>query len=383
MLPLLLLLLLLSTLTPATLLNLTTHLTPLPPSTPLSFLHLAGTHNTLSFPPLSHPHRHTTPFSLTHDHPLRAQLHLGIRFLDLRLHHTNNHLHPYHGPERLPISLDEVFDTLATFLVECPGETVIARIAENTSPFHRAGVVREETWVPPWRGKRLRPEKEGEEPLGGYNTRGFNATLWWHLEQRNVTEFIWTPARPRRIPTLGEVRGKIVVLQDFPGAWERGLPFWDGRLVMVQDVWRVGSIPRKLEVVRRFWVKMAREREKGEEGKLVVSFVSGSFCEGLVPPRWVAERLWEVVWGWFGGERSEPRESSEDPTFQQFHDPTSPENHDIRVKPIGMVVGDFLTAAIIRSIVRFNYEPGGPGEGLGVETGWEKWRAGGWRRDTL
>lgn len=121
--------------------SLTTWMSLLPPSIPLSRVTIPGTHDSCA--------RSNIPYVRTQHLTIPQQLHLGIRFLDLRLRlHSNSTLYLYHGgvplnfPRLLPFTtvLSSIFNFLATF----PSETVLVSIANDDptpgdpAPFYQA-----------------------------------------------------------------------------------------------------------------------------------------------------------------------------------------------------------------------------------------------------
>jgi 1-phosphatidylinositol phosphodiesterase len=114
--------------------------------------------------------------------PLERQLHSGIRVLDIRLAIVDSHLISYHGvyPERTLFS--EILSTVHTFLTtpSTSRETIVMSIKqEDSDPQRFSKLVRQEIVASP----------------GGLDM--------WYLENR--------------IPTLGEVRGKVVMFSRFGG----------------------------------------------------------------------------------------------------------------------------------------------------------------------
>jgi 1-phosphatidylinositol phosphodiesterase len=129
-----------------------------------------------------------------HSDPLSTQLHSGIRVLDVRLALVEGRLIAYHGiyPERTPFS--EILDTLNAFLTSplSNRETIVMSMKQEDA-----------TRTPP-PDFSLAVHKEIEESKGGFNL--------FFLENR--------------IPKLGEVRGRVILLSRFGGdgqGWEGGL----------------------------------------------------------------------------------------------------------------------------------------------------------------
>jgi len=120
------------------------------------------------------------------------QLNLGIRVLDIRMAVVDGRLIAYHGiaPQRTPFS--QVLAVIYTFLTSHPTETLVMSIKQEdfakTPPATFSSLVRTEIYAGP----------------GGMEM--------WFLQNR--------------IPKLGEVRGKVIMLSRFGGdgsGWHGGL----------------------------------------------------------------------------------------------------------------------------------------------------------------
>ncbi|ORX34208.1 PLC-like phosphodiesterase [Kockovaella imperatae] len=199
----------------------------LPDSTALGSVAMAGTHETLAFfgGPISQCQQPATG--------LYEQLESGIRFIDVRLKVVGTQLIAYHGPQSQRLDFPTILSTIHRFLQSHSGETLIMSIKEEIPPFHPR----------------------------------FSA-----LVERDLTVFNDDWFLENRVPTLGEIRGKAILLSRFerveekewlnglgmhPASWPDSKPYvfeWDcsGTRVRVQDWYRVGSfiqIPEKYRIV--------------------------------------------------------------------------------------------------------------------------------------
>ncbi|KLU82492.1 phosphatidylinositol phospholipase C [Magnaporthiopsis poae ATCC 64411] len=200
-------------------------MTLLPDSTPLSALTIPGTHDSAA--------RISLPFVQTQTLSITDQLAtMGVRALDLRLRRDpseGDKLYCYHGGvplgppfgSRLP--LDDIMAEIWRFLGDVgtdedsdpierrrSGETVLALInnddtSDSRDPAGRAAFYRAvEAFIaatPPWQdgetGEVLKGNRDGRTRL-----RSGSSTSRWYTEAR--------------APTLGEVRGRCVLLRRFP-----------------------------------------------------------------------------------------------------------------------------------------------------------------------
>lgn len=106
------------------------------------------------------------------------QLAAGVRYLDLRCRHYQDAFYLYHGPVDQDQTFDEVLATMAQFLDEHPGETVIVSVKEEAAP--------------------------------SSNTRSFEATFAAYVAQAPDRWYLGDT-----LPRLGDVRGRLVLLRRF------------------------------------------------------------------------------------------------------------------------------------------------------------------------
>ncbi|WVO13141.1 hypothetical protein L204_100753 [Cryptococcus depauperatus] len=204
----------------------------IPDDTSLGLLTLPGTHNSCAVHgyPICQCQQPSTP--------IVQQLLDGVRFLDIRLRVVGDQLLIYHGPHSQRLSLQALLPILHGFLYNHPTETIILSLKEESPPFHPAFSERTYSAFKPYLGE------------------------FWFLQER--------------IPRLGEVRGKGILLtrfdrdKDTQGQWPEGMGIhpstwpdskregfvWDcgGTPFRIQDWYRVKTfleIPEKFEAIQR------------------------------------------------------------------------------------------------------------------------------------
>jgi 1-phosphatidylinositol phosphodiesterase len=168
---------------------------------------MAGLPSALRVSELSLPGTHDSGASViggdivfTQSMDIGTQLDAGIRVLDIRLKISGNELKVYHGISGQGLEFDgDVLAKVTSFLAAHPGETVLMRI------------------------------KDEGAPEDGFDTRVID-TL------NKYSTFVYQGASDN--PTLGEIRGKIVVLQNFESAMDLGIP-WTS--LGIQDDYKMGS----------------------------------------------------------------------------------------------------------------------------------------------
>ncbi|GAA4946226.1 hypothetical protein GCM10023224_32020 [Streptomonospora halophila] len=213
----------------------------LPDSTSLAALSVPGTHDTMAYD--------ASPVSQTQESPLPEQLDAGVRALDIRTRHYRDAFPIHHGAEYLHANFTDVVVAATDFLRAHPGETVLMR---------------------------LKQEHTAEE-----NTRSYEETLDSYIEENPQTrdrlrEHLWRPdaGYGGRIPTLGEVRGRIVILQDFGSGHAYG-PRWNGEWTDIQDDYDLPTlfhVPQKWDAARTHFERTAA----GDSDVLYVNHLSAS-----------------------------------------------------------------------------------------------------------
>ena len=155
----------------------------LPDAALLSSLSIPGTHD-------SGTNRGGLYYSLGQDQDadIATQLTMGVRFLDIRLVLKKGKLSVYHGIINEKLSMDEVMATCRDFLAEHPTECLLMSVKKEHSDGEDIG-------------EAMHALVEAESDL-------------WYTQEA--------------IPTLGEVRGKIVLFRRFADEGVFGVNLYDG-----------------------------------------------------------------------------------------------------------------------------------------------------------
>ncbi|MGV9313736.1 phosphatidylinositol-specific phospholipase C [Streptomyces sp. NPDC003691] len=155
------------------------------------------------------------------DWDLPTQLNKGIRFLDIRLNGlagTANEMGLYHGPVYMSKRYQDVLRDCKNFLRSNPSETIVMRVKNENS---------------------------GGNKLG---TEEFKRRFNWHLDDPSMgfRSLFWTnPVWP----TLGQARGKVVLLTNFTHDW--ATLKW-GDHCNIQDQYDVSDDAKRKAIVAHF-----------------------------------------------------------------------------------------------------------------------------------
>ena len=204
----------------------------------ISELTILGTHNACAL--------HGGDYGACQSLELKAQLELGVRFLDIRCQWKDDDLHIVHGIADQKMRFSEVMDICQTFLDENPSEMLLMSIKEQHSQKRKAGDF----------GKTFkRILKDGKRK-----------SSW--LQQK-------------KLPTLGEGRGKIVVvsrnneIDGIPwGVFQIQDKFWINKKQSIGQKWQA--------IIKHFGVIK-------ELNKPSINFTS---CTGVFnPPNFTASKV--------------------------------------------------------------------------------------------
>ncbi|MFF5448256.1 phosphatidylinositol-specific phospholipase C [Streptomyces sp. NPDC012888] len=173
-----------------------------------------------------------------------AQLDAGIRFLDVRCRVTGGSFAIHHGSFYQNAMFGDVLAACRGFLLAHPTETVLMRVKQEYS---------------------------------GESDAVFRAVFDDYLDNRG-----WRPLFhiATALPTLGQARGKVVLLGDNGGL--PGIRYGDPTHFDIQDDWNAEPFAKRGKIENHF------RKAVQQPGKLFVNYVSTS---AYMPPRWNADRL--------------------------------------------------------------------------------------------
>ncbi|MEU4268886.1 phosphatidylinositol-specific phospholipase C [Streptomyces sp. NPDC026092] len=214
--------------------------------TPLQKLTLPGTHDSGA--------RFGGPWSECQNTTIAQQLAAGIRFLDVRCRVTGGSFAIHHGASYQNMMFGDVLIACRDFLAAHPSETVLMRVKQEYS-------------------------SDSDATFGAVFTDYLDNRGWRSLFRIGNT-----------VPTLGEARGKVVLIADNGGL--PGLKWWDGGAIAIQDDWNALPNAKYPKIEAHFRSAVA------QPGKLYINFVSTS---ASLPPRWNSDNLNPRVHGFLDG----------------------------------------------------------------------------------
>ncbi|MFI8344500.1 phosphatidylinositol-specific phospholipase C [Streptomyces sp. NPDC085639] len=185
---------------------------------------------------------------------IAQQLDSGIRFLDIRCRVTGGSFAIHHAAFFQDLMFGDVLVACANFLAAHPSETVLMRLKQEYS---------------------------------GESDAAFRAVFDDYLDNRG-----WRPLFriADTLPTLGQARGKVVLLADNGGL--PGLRYGDGNVFDIQDDYNTEPFAKRGRIENHF------RKAVQQPGKLFVNYVSTA---AYMPPRWNSDRLNPQVHGFVDG----------------------------------------------------------------------------------
>lgn len=277
----------------------------LPDSASLATLSVPGTHDTMT--------TGASVLAQTQDRSLPVQLEAGVRALDIRTRHFRDAFPIHHGLEYLDANFTDVVRQATDFLRSHPTETVLMRMkSEHT---------------------------EAE------NTRTYEDTLDWYIHDNPDTRdlldtHLWTPPAgyDGALPTLGETRGKLVILQNFTATKPFG-PQWDGPRMDIQDDYTLGNLadlPQKWDAARV-------QFERADVGAPDTLFVNHLSATGVPDPVAMASGAVPVTIA--AGAPGHPGMNSRATEYLRAGS----------TGRTGIVMADFPTAALVEAVIAHNF----------------------------
>jgi 1-phosphatidylinositol phosphodiesterase len=201
----------------------------LPDGLRISALSIPGTHDTMAF--------HGGDAVQCQSMSLSQQLLSGIRVLDVRCRHIEDVFAIHHGAFfQHAFFGEDVLRPVNEFLSQHPNETILMRVKEEYNP--------------------------------AQNTRSFAETFEWYMSLYG--QRVWQPTGDN--PKLGEVRGKIVILDNFTPDGTYGLR-WDD--AQIQDQFNLTTnwdLDNKWLSIEQYLLAA----DAGDMNELYINFLSGS-----------------------------------------------------------------------------------------------------------
>jgi len=235
-----------------------------PDETNLTSLSIPGTHDTMTYGLLR-----PDPVLNCQNWNLSVQLDAGLRYVDIRARLRDDELHIYHGDGYTGFSFADVLRDVLAFLVANPSEALVMRL------------------------------KEEGRPLGTNNTKTFEETFVGYRERTpGAADHLYLYNRSGPIPTLGALRSRVFLLQDFASRADAppyGLA-WEGPQMALEDAWIVPDVYHLAEK----WTAIRTALERAatdalDNAKLYLAHVSASV--GVLPVEAAAGPLNRTVTG--------------------------------------------------------------------------------------
>jgi 1-phosphatidylinositol phosphodiesterase len=194
-----------------------------------------------------------------------------MRYLDVRGRLNNDSILIYHGDMYTGYTYTDVLLTVFDFLEENPSETIVMRLKEEGRGY-------------------------------GNNSRTFEEAFLYYLRDSPATakgakEHFHKPEALKPYPTLGELRGKIFLLQNFPSALEGPYGIiWESKDMVLEDLWIIPSVDHlwmKWDAIEEALKRAATAEEDNQA--LHLSHLSAAV--GLLPIEAAAGPLNGTVFG--------------------------------------------------------------------------------------
>lgn len=182
----------------------------IPDDVHLTSLSIPGTHDTMTYEIGSEQLQ-------CQNWNLSMQLNSGLRYLDIRARLRDDELHIYHANGYTGFGYEQVLLDVFEFLDAHPSETIIMRLKEEGNPIGSNNSISFED---------------------AFNYHHFSSPLTAPGSAKHLHKYEF--AAP--IPTLGALRSKIFILQNFDA---RDGPYglrWEGPEMVLEDLWVIPDV---------------------------------------------------------------------------------------------------------------------------------------------
>lgn len=228
----------------------------IPDETNLTSLSIPGTHDTMTYE-IENQRLECQNWNLT------VQMEAGMRYFDIRARLKNDELRIYHTSGDTGFSYEDVLLRMCGFLKKNPSETIVMRLKEEGVPLGHNTITFEDAFNS-YRDSRT-------------STRSCVSD---HLYLHNNTD---SGDKSAVIPTLGDLRSKIFLLQNFkaPSGKSYGL-IWSGPQMQLEDFWIMPDasfLDQKWDAIHKA-IKLANETPPDNE-VLFLAHISASV--GVLP----------------------------------------------------------------------------------------------------
>ncbi|KFH43042.1 1-phosphatidylinositol phosphodiesterase-like protein [Hapsidospora chrysogenum ATCC 11550] len=280
----------------------------IPDAVNLTSLSIPGTHDTMTY-------------ALTADERLQCQnanlstqLHAGLRYFDIRARLEADELRIYHADGYTGYTFTDVLLAMFNFLDENPSEALVMRLKEEGKPIGDANTISFEEAFNSYRLSNPDTSPGAKRHLALYDREG-------------------------PIPTLGALRSRIFLLQNFKSEYDTpyGLA-WDGDQMVLEDLWIIPDIYHladKWTAIRDALEDAATSPD--DNSRLHLAHTSASV--GVLPIEAAA------------GPRNRSVVGMNDMTGQWLHDVFPETGQGSRT---GVVIFDFPGKKLIDAVLRWN-----------------------------
>ncbi len=192
---------------------------------------IPGTHDSASL--------HGGPIVQTQTKSITSQLEAGIRFFDIRLRHIENVMAIHHGMVYQNIMFGDILNQMSSFLKSYPSEFLIVRVKEEYDAID--------------------------------NTRTFEETFIDYMDR--YSDIIYIPKNDKTFPTVAEMRGKLIFLDQIPRSTSKTLGIKYSSNFDIQDYYSLGS---NWDLYNK-WTKVKNQLVSANEKKSkIINYLSGS-----------------------------------------------------------------------------------------------------------
>ncbi|PKS08839.1 hypothetical protein jhhlp_003448 [Lomentospora prolificans] len=230
----------------------------IPDDVNITSLSIPGTHDTMTFDMVNNIQLQCQNYNFT------TQLHAGMRYFDIRGRLVNHTIGIYHSISYTGYTFTDVLLDMFAFLEDHPTEAIVMRLKEEGRPVGDIARQWNKTFEEVFNEFRFKnPE----------TSPGFSKYLY---------EVPASSPQSAYLPTMGDLRGKILLLENFPAVERHYGLVWDSDLMELEDLWVIPTIDQLEDKWAAIEANLNLARQAPDDNSvLFLSHLSASF--GVLP----------------------------------------------------------------------------------------------------
>lgn len=230
----------------------------IPDEVNITSLSIPGTHDTMTYDMVRNIRLQCQNYNLS------TQLHAGMRYFDIRGRLVNHTIGIYHSYSYTGYTFTDVLLEMFAFLDDHPSEVIVMRLKEEGRPIGDTARQQNKTFEEVFNNFR----HQDPETAPGF--------------EKYLYEVPAEAPQSAYLPTMGDARGKILLLENFPAVDRHYGLLWDSDLMELEDLWIIPTVEHLEDKWAAIKTNLHLARDTPDDNSvLFLSHLSASF--GVLP----------------------------------------------------------------------------------------------------